>query len=107
MPWTQENPIYMHILNSDSASIRRAVDQCAAVGFDMAVLTYGSGLDMMSKDPDYISRVKADFDYAHSKGIKIGAYILFCSSANHGSSKDSPVPDAYGGSASWTRSART
>ncbi len=92
MPWTQENPIYMHILKADSASIRRGVDQCAACGFEMAVLTFGSGFDMMSTDPDYLRKMKADFDYAHSKGVKIGGYILFCSSANHGSPADAPVP---------------
>jgi hypothetical protein len=100
MPWTQENPIYMHILHADSASIRHAIDQCADCGFEMAVLTFGSGFDMLSIDPNYIRQVKADFDYAHSKKIKIGGYILFCSSANHGSPKDAPVPlpGSYGDS---------
>jgi hypothetical protein len=92
MPWTQANPIYMHILHADSASTRGAIEQCSECGFDMAVLTFGSGFDMMSADPVYIRRVKADFDYAHSKNIKIGGYILFCSSANHGLPADAPVP---------------
>ena len=75
MPWVLENPVYMHVRNSDSKSIRFAVDQCAAVGFDMVVITCESGFNMRSTDPNYIQRVKEDFDYAHSKGIKIGAYI--------------------------------
>lgn len=83
-PQAQENPIFFHILRSDSATIRKAVDQCAELGFDMAILTFGSGFNMRTNDPALIAHYKADFDYAHSKGIKIGGYILFASSASHG-----------------------
>ena len=87
-PWTQENPIFMHLRNSDSESIRRAVDQCAETGFEMIILTFGSGFDMESTDRKYWERIKADFDYAHSKGIRIGGYILFCSTASKGPQYD-------------------
>jgi hypothetical protein len=83
-PQAQENPSIFHVLHSDSATIRKAVDQCAVLGFDMAILTFGSGFNMRTNDPVLIARYKADFDYAHSKGIKIGGYILFASSASHG-----------------------
>ncbi len=96
MPWTQENLVYMHILSDKSEAIRAAVDQCAAVGFDMIVLTFGSGFNMMSTDPKYIARIKSDFDYAHSKGIKTGAYILFCSSRSYGNGEHDASPPAYG-----------
>ncbi len=75
-PWTSENPIIMHLRYSDSKSIRSAVDQCAAVGFEMIILTFGSGFQPESQDPAYIARMKADVDYAHSKGIEIGGYTL-------------------------------
>ena len=75
-PWTSENPIIMHLRYSDSQSIRSAVDQCAAVGFEMIILTFGSGFQPESQDPAYIARMKADVDYAHSKGIEIGGYTL-------------------------------
>jgi hypothetical protein len=84
MPWVLENPVYMHVRQSDSRSIRHAVDQCAAVGFDMVVISCGSGFNMRSRDPKYIARVKADFDYAHSKGIKIGAYVWFVCTVGRG-----------------------
>lgn len=93
-PWTQENPIFMHLRNSDSESIRRAVDQCAATGFEMVILTFWSGFDMNNEDPAYIARMKADFDYAHSKGIKIGGYVLFCSTASY-SKESNAVQDVY------------
>jgi hypothetical protein len=75
-PQVTENPILMHCASSQSAAIRQAVDQCAEVGFEMVILTFGSGFDIESEDPAYIARIKADFDYAHSKGIEIGGYTL-------------------------------
>ncbi|MBL9169094.1 MAG: hypothetical protein JNN07_15245 [Verrucomicrobiales bacterium] len=91
-PQATENPIFMHLRNSDSVSIRRAVDQCVAVGFEMVILTFWSGFDMNNEDPAYIARLKADFDYAHSRGIKIGGYILFCTTASKGPRHDAIDP---------------
>ena len=96
MPWTQENLVYMHVLSHGSEAIRQAVDQCADCGFEMIVLTFGSGFNMMSQDPNYIARIKADFEYAHSRGIKTGAYILFCSSRSYGQGEHDAAPAAYG-----------
>ncbi len=87
-PWTQENPIFMHVRNSDSASIRLAVDQCAETGFEMVIVTFSSGFNMEITERAYWQRIKADFDYAHSKGIKIGGYIMFCSMASKGPQYD-------------------
>ncbi len=78
-PWVTENPIFMHVRNADSESIRRAVDQSAEVGFEMVILTFGSGIDMENLDPSYLAQIKADVDYAHSKGIELGAYSLLAS----------------------------
>ena len=44
------NPVFMHLRNSDSESIRRAVDQCVETGFEMIILTFGSGFNMESTD---------------------------------------------------------
>ena len=41
-PWTQENPIFMHVRQSDSEAVKQAIDQCAAVGFEMVIMTFGS-----------------------------------------------------------------
>lgn len=78
-PWSTESPVMMHVRNADSKSFRSAVDQCAEVGFEMIIYTFGSGLDVEKEDPAYIAKVKADVDYAHSKGIEVGAYSLFSS----------------------------
>ncbi len=78
-PWVTENPIFMHVRASDSASIRRAVDQAAEVGFEMVIVTFGSGFDMESEDPAYIDRIRADVDYAHDRDIELGGYSLLSS----------------------------
>lgn len=78
-PWTTENPLMMHVRNSDRESFRRAVDQCAEVGFEMIIYTFGSGFNMESKDENYIARIKEDVEYAHQKGIQVGGYSLFSS----------------------------
>ncbi|MHC1766823.1 MAG: alpha-galactosidase [Verrucomicrobiia bacterium] len=78
-PWTTENPIMMHVRSADSAVFRTAVDQCADVGFEMIIYTFGSGLNMEDTRPEYLARIKADVDYAHSKGIQVGAYSLLAS----------------------------
>jgi hypothetical protein len=78
-PWSTENPLMMHVRNADSKSFRAAVDQCAEVGFEMIIYTFGSGLNVENESPDYLARVKADVDYAHGKGIEVGAYSLFSS----------------------------
>jgi len=78
-PWSTENPVMMHVRNADSKSFRAAVDQCAEVGFEMIIYTFGSGLNVENEDPAYIAKVKSDVDYAHGKGIEVGAYSLFSS----------------------------
>jgi hypothetical protein len=83
-PHVTENPILMHVRSADSASVRRAVDQCAEVGFEMVIMTFWSGFDMESEDPAYIARVKADVDYAHQKGVELGGYTLMCASRDAG-----------------------
>ncbi len=83
-PQAMENPILMHVRQSDSKSVCSAVDQCAAVGFEMVILTFWSGFKIESEDPGYIARFKADVDYAHAKGIELGGYTLMCASRNVG-----------------------
>ncbi|HUW60248.1 MAG TPA: alpha-galactosidase [Candidatus Bathyarchaeia archaeon] len=79
-PHATENPIFMHVRKSDSASVRRAIDQCAETGFEMVIMTFWSGFDIESEDPVYIARVKSDVDYAHGKGIELGGYTLMTAS---------------------------
>jgi len=69
----------MHVRGSDRKTFRNAVDQCAAVGFEMIIYTFGSGLNMENTSPDYMAKIREDVDYARSKGIEVGAYSLLSS----------------------------
>jgi hypothetical protein len=78
-PWAAENPIFLHLKSIDPAVVKAAVDQCSEVGFEMIILSFGSGLDMETEDPAAIARMKDLADYAHSKGIELGGYSLLAS----------------------------
>ena len=79
-PQVTENPIFMHVRQSNPEAVRLAIDQCASVGFEMVIMTFGSGFNIESEDPDYIAQMKRLADYAHSKGVEIGGYTLMCAS---------------------------
>jgi hypothetical protein len=78
-PWIQENPLYMHIRYAEPEKVKFAIDQCAEVGFEMVMLSYGSGFDIENKNADYLNEMKALADYARAKGIAIGGYTLLAS----------------------------
>ena len=78
-PWITENPIFMHVTSSDPAVIRQAIDQCAEVGFEMVIISFGSRLNMENEDPAYVARFKELADYAHQRGVELGGYSLLAS----------------------------
>jgi hypothetical protein len=78
-PWVTENPMFLHLTSTNPKIIKRAVDQCAEVGFEMIILSFGSGLNMEMEDPGYYERMKNLANYAHSKGIELGGYSLLAS----------------------------
>jgi hypothetical protein len=78
-PWIAENPLMMHVRSADRTTFRSAVDQCAEVGFELIIYTFGSGLNMENNDPEYLSRIREDVDYAHARGIEVGGYSLLAS----------------------------
>lgn len=78
-PWTQENPILMHVRQADPASVKLAIDQCANVGFEMAIMTFGSGFDIEKEDPADLAQIKALVDYGRAKGVALGGYSLLAS----------------------------
>jgi hypothetical protein len=78
-PWATENPILMHIRKSDRESVRRAIDQCAEIGFEMAILSFGSGFDAENEDPQYLAQLRELAAYAKSKSVELGGYSLLAS----------------------------
>jgi hypothetical protein len=78
-PWITENPIFMHLRYSDDQSVINAVDQCAETGFEMLILSFGSGFDIEDTTRANLDRFKRLAEYAHGKGITIGGYSLLAS----------------------------
>lgn len=78
-PWTTENPIFMHLTSTQPETVRRAVDQCAETGYEMIILSFGSGLNAEDLSEANIEKFKAMVDYARSKGIEMGCYSLLAS----------------------------
>ncbi len=78
-PWSTENPIIMHVRRADPKSVRLAIDQCAEVGFEMVIMTFGSGFNMENTSPNYVAQLKELVDYAHSRNIELGGYSLLAS----------------------------
>ena len=78
-PWVTENPLMMHVRYADWESVKTAIDQCAAVGFEMVILTFGSGFNIENNSAEYMGEMKRYADYARSKGIEIGGYSLLAS----------------------------
>ena len=92
-PQVTENPILMHVRSAERDAVRLAIDQCAEVGFEMVIMTFGSGFNIESEDPEYINTMKGLTDYAHSKGIQLGGYTLMCASRNVGGDFNCIDPD--------------
>ncbi len=78
-PWTTENPIFMHLVSKTDDEVYRAIEQCAATGYEALILSFGSNCDMEDSSANNIARWKSITAYAHGKGIKIGGYSLFSS----------------------------
>ncbi len=78
-PWSQENPLIFHAGSAEPEAVRNAIDQAAEVGFEMVIMTFGSGFDIERRDAATIARWKELADYAHAKGIALGGYSLLAS----------------------------
>ncbi len=95
-PWVTENPVLMHVRSAKPDAVKLAIDQCAEVGFEMVILTFGSGFNFESRDQQYQAQVKELADYGKSKGIVLGGYSL-CSSRPAGTPADNTVgTNAFG-----------
>lgn len=78
-PWTTENPLMMHARFADWERVKTAIDQASEVGFEMVILTFGSGFNIEDDSEEYLAEMKRYADYAKSKGVEIGGYSLLAS----------------------------
>ena len=91
-PWTTENPLMMHARFADWPQVKKAIDQCAEVGFEMVILTFGSGFNIEDDSEEYLAKMRSYADYAQSKGVEIGGYSLLAS-RSIGPDQDVVLPD--------------
>lgn len=78
-PWGTENPLMMHVRYADPETVHAAIDQCAEVGFEMVILTFGSGFNIEDGSDENLAKMRGYVEYAASKGIEIGSYSLLSS----------------------------
>ncbi len=78
-PWVTENPLMMHMRTAKPDAVRAAIDQCAEVGFEMLILSFGSGFNMENDNAEYLESCKELADYARQKRVEIGGYSLLAS----------------------------
>ncbi len=78
-PWTNTNPIFMHLVSRNDDQVRTAIDQCLATGYEALILSFGSHCNMEDTSAENIQRWRSLAEYAHSKHIFIGSYSLFSS----------------------------
>jgi len=78
-PWVTENPIYFSVIHSDTKSVKKAINQAAAVGFQMVDMSFGSGFNIEDTSRTNYQRMKMLDDYAKSRGIALGGYSLLAS----------------------------
>lgn len=78
-PWTNQNPIFMHLVSKNDEEVKSAIDQCVATGYEAVILSFGSHLNMEDNSEQNIQRWKSLADYAHQKNILLGGYSLFSS----------------------------
>ena len=104
-PWATENPLIFHVRSADPAAVRMAIDQAAEVGFELVLMTFGSGFEIEREDSAYLAQMKELGDYAHERGIALGGYSLLASrSIDAANDVINPVTGKPGGFAAFGNS---
>lgn len=78
-PWVQENPLIFHVRSAEPAAVRAAIDQAAEVGFELVLMTFGSGFDIEDVSEENLQKVRELVDSAHARGVALGGYSLLAS----------------------------
>jgi hypothetical protein len=78
-PWTTENPLMMHARFANWNSVSNAIQQCADVGFEMVILTFGSGFELENEKPENWDYARKLAEFARRRGLEIGTYSLLAS----------------------------
>jgi hypothetical protein len=68
-----------HVRRADEKSIRFAIQQASEVGFELLIMTFGSGFNMESTDPAYRRTFQKLAAEAKEKKLALGGYSLLAS----------------------------
>jgi hypothetical protein len=94
-PWTNENPLMFHQTSANPDVIRASIDQAAEVGFEIVIMSFGSGFNFESRDKKYWDVYKELADYGKSKGVVLGGYSLL-GSRDSGDGSNTRGPTMFG-----------
>jgi hypothetical protein len=75
-PWTAENPLMFHLAKAEPEAVRNAIQQAHDVGFEMIIMSFGSGFDPEHREPAYLETYKKLAAEAQKQGIALGGYTL-------------------------------
>lgn len=75
-PWTCENPLMFHKTTARENDIREAVRQCKETGFELVIMSFGSGFNLESTEKAYRERYHKLAREAAAQGVAIGGYSL-------------------------------
>lgn len=78
-PWVTENPLMHHLRIAEPDAVRTAIDDAAKVGFEMVILSFGSGFNIEDDSESNLKQWSEIASYAKSQGIEIGGYSLLSS----------------------------
>lgn len=78
-PWSAENPLMFHVRSARPEDLRLAIEQAADVGFELLIMTFGSGFEFENRDPAYQARYQELVAEARQRGLALGGYSLLAS----------------------------
>ncbi|MBR0226026.1 MAG: hypothetical protein IJL92_08230 [Thermoguttaceae bacterium] len=75
-PWTAENPLMFHKVKSSPEEVREGIEQCRETGFEVLIMSFGSGFNLESKDPEYRKLYAGLSEEARAAKVALGGYSL-------------------------------
>lgn len=78
-PWITENPLMFHLTTTDPEAVKLGIDQAKESGFEMVILSFGSGLNMEDVSEENLKKLASLRNYAQEQGIELGGYSLLAS----------------------------
>ena len=75
-PWVAENPLMFHKVKSSPAEVRDGIEQCRETGFEVLIMSFGSGFNLESRDREYWDVYRELSAEARASNVALGGYSL-------------------------------